>query len=153
MKNYHKFLLTFILVMLVLSPLASAFFPKSHYAVLEKSLKTPQDTQLYQACNNNKSLCMAGDMLTDWTVFFYYTKFINYKISHNPSFCTSLIDEANNEEELACAIGSRAHSGADLTSHTVMVPGAIVSTLIPNTIIHPFAEQKLDLWVEEQNPE
>lgn len=150
MKKYLLFL--FVSLLLVTSQI-SAFFPNTHYQTVLEALKKPSDSPLYKACNENKGYCLAGDMLSDVSVFWYYTKFIRYKVTHNPPLCKNLIKNAP-PELMACAVGACIHQqGADIVSHNTMVPKTITITKLPNVIVHPFAEQKLDVWIEKKYPQ
>jgi hypothetical protein len=143
-----------LLILLLIAPSILAFFPNSHYQTVLDALEEPQNTFLYNYCNRNVELCLAGDMLSDVSVYWYYTKFINYKITHTPALCSELLEASSTDDEKSCAVGACIHQqGADIVSHTMMVPGAIRNTYLPNAIIHPFAEQKLDLWVEDTHKE
>jgi len=147
-------ILPLIFISLLLVFTVSAHMPLTHWVDLEKAIDKASGStlDLYDACKNHLDLCYAGDTLTDVSVMYYYTYFKRYSITHSPTFCRALIDQARGEEELACAVGACIHQAQDLPSHTQMVPYAIEHTFLPNQIIHPFAEQHEDNIVNKQNP-
>jgi len=128
----------------IFSSNVSAFFPATHWYMTDKALETPIDSNLYGSCAKYPKLCYSGNILADVSVNFYYTYFQRYAVTHSPSFCRALLDEANGEEEMACAVGGCIHQPQDIHSHTVMMPYSIEHTFIPNVVIHPFAEQGLE---------
>lgn len=141
----------FLFLMSLIS--VSAFMPRyTHKLIHERSLVTPIDSDMYRACVAFPSLCYTGNVLTDVSVLFYYTERGKYSSTHSPSFCRKLLANADNQELLACAVGGCSHQPQDIVSHNKMVPHAIVNSFMVNNIIHVFAEQKLDNWVEKQYP-
>ena len=150
------YIVLLMLGLLLFSPLVSSFFPpQSHDFIIDRALDKPQTTEVYNACKNNRALCYAGNTLADISVYWYYQKFIRYKVTHTPTLCRDLLDSANGEEELACASGGCTHQSGDFVSHAFLtngedglVPTAIRKTLFPNAIIHPFAEEKVDIYVD-----
>lgn len=131
-----------------------AFFPDTHYYINEQALKTPiPGGAFYDACKNHPDECFSGNLMSDVSVIFYYTTFKRYAVTHSPAFCKALLEEANGDLENACAVGGCMHQTQDPLSHEDMVTYAIRHSLIPNSIIHPPAEQHLDNIVNAENPE
>lgn len=147
-----KKIFAFIILSMILINSVSAFMPPTHKLLTQESLKNPIDTEAYRSATEYPSLFYAGNVLTDISVFFYYTARSKYSATHSPSFCRSLLQNADTPELQACAWGGCSHQPQDITSHTKMVPHAIVNSLLVNNIIHVFAEQKLDNWVVKNNP-
>lgn len=142
-----------LLALSILAPLTSAFFPDTHYFIQKEVLKTPISSDIYSACANHPDQCFSGNLMSDVSVIFYYTTFKRYAVTHSPAFCKALLEEANGELENACAVGGCMHQTQDPISHEEMVTYAIRHSLIPNSIIHPPAEQHLDNIVNEAHPE
>lgn len=142
-----------LLFLLVGTINVSAFWKNTHKLDIVESLKIPQETEIYKACARRPDLCMSGNILTDFTVYWYYSRFVLYKITHTPVSCTKLIDAAKNEDELSCAAGSCTHQAADIIAHNELVPNCIRSSKITNEIIHAPCEQKVDLWVDDNYAE
>lgn len=139
--------------LLILSPLISANFPIGHdFTIFEALKKDHPNSDFYKACKNNPGICYASGMLPDITVYDYYTLFIRYRQTHIPTLCRDLLEKAVGEVELACAVSGCLHQHIDLESHTDMIPYAISKTFLPNVVIHPFTEQKLDLYITSNNP-
>ena len=146
-KNLLLILLTFFLISNV-----SAFFPITHSAIGQDLFNMSLDSNNYKSCKNNMNACMVGNILTDASVTFYYSNRDKYIYTHSPSFGISLLKNANSEVEIACAEGAMLHQSQDLISHKQMVPYCIKHTWLPNVIIHPFCEQKLDSILLRENP-
>jgi len=156
MRAYKLILI--ILSILFILPLVSAGFPISHKYIISESIKVQQETALYKACKSNPDICFAGNLLADFTVIDYIESFERYSATHRPSFCNRLINSAvgslgvSQEEELACAAGGCGHSAGDSHIHNELVPEMIRRLGMPNIMIHPFIEQKIDLRLIDKNP-
>lgn len=154
MKN-QKILAMFFIFCFVMMSIASvsAFMPKNtHKLIHTSSVADPVDSELWRACNKYPSLCYTGNVLTDISVIWYWTEGYKYAVTHSPNFCRALIEEANNDQEYACAVGGCLHQPADIVSHNDMVPYAIKHSLLANVVIHVFAEQQVDTWVTKNYP-
>jgi hypothetical protein len=149
----NKKLFLFVLMSLFLTTSVLAFMPPSHYFIFTEAMKNKVDSNLYDACAKYPNLCYSGNILTDVSVLYYYTYYARYTVTHSPSFCRALLDNANGEEQLACAVGACTHQPPDGISHNLGVPYSIQHTFLPNGIIHVYAEQHLDNWVILQNPQ
>ena len=131
----------------------AAFMPaNTHKLIHQTALETPIDSELYNACMKYPSLCYSGNVLTDVSVIWYWTEGYKYAVTHSPNFCRNLIESATNDKEYACAVGGCMHQPADIESHNKMVEYAIEHSLLTNAVIHVFAEQKVDNWVEDNYP-
>ena len=147
-----KLSLVLFLVVLIMTPLVSSFFPISHRYIFEKSLSVQIDSNIKRAIDKYPDLAYASSELVDVSVIYYLTKFSRYSVTHSPSFCRSLLENANTEKEIAIAGGCIIHLSSDLQSHNEMVPYSIKKTLLVNTLIHPFSEEHLDIYVENLDP-
>jgi len=164
MVKKYFILISMILIVSMIVPLGSSFMPKcTHKTIHDQSMANPIDSDFYRVCQKFPSLCYSANILTDVSVTFYYTQRNKYSSTHSPSFCRSLIENADNERLLACAVGGCMHNPSDLVSHnkvggndgvtgTGMVPNAIRNSKIANNVIHVFAEQHLDNWCEGEFP-
>ena len=149
-----KKILFLLFISILLVSTVSSWMPLTHYTDLQKSLDKASGSSLdlYKVAIKYPDLVYAGDTLTDFGIFYYYSYFKRYSIPHSPVFCRALLDQARGDEETACAVGCLEHQAADLASHTQMVPYCIEHTFLPNEIIHPFCEQHADNIVNSQNP-
>lgn len=145
-----QFLLIFIFIFCLAGIVAP--MPITHFYDWTESTKNPISSELYNACMKYPDLCFTGDVLEDVSVIYYFIDKSKYSATHSPSFCRELIENAANDQELACAVGGCMHLPQDLPSHTLMVPGAIKNSKLVNNVIHIFAEQKVDNWVVSNNP-
>ncbi|MBU0958779.1 MAG: zinc dependent phospholipase C family protein [Nanoarchaeota archaeon] len=147
-----KLLTTLILAIFLISSV-SAFMPATtHKLIHQQGVENPINSEMYRACTNHPKLCYVGNVLTDISVYFYYTARSKYSSTHSPSFVRSLIEHADTDEELACAGGSGIHQASDIVSHNEMVPESIIKSKLVNNVVHVFAEQKLDNWVRKKYP-
>lgn len=162
--KYKIIFLSMVLIFLLSINNINAFMPKfSHKYITDRALEQPIDSEFYRACMKYPKLCFSGVVLNDVSVIFYYTARGKYTATHNPPFCKELIDNIakipNREPERmrACAIGGCIHQPQDIPSHSLinnrdgMVAYSITHSLLMNNIIHVFAEQKLDNYVERKD--
>jgi|GEM_PF-5920020 len=159
----NKIILSSLIVFLMaifISSLASAFFPSSHRYIWEQSNMIPIDSDFYKVCAKYPDLCYAGNVETDVTVVFYYTSGILYSTDHQPPFCAAMLNNVakisgkDPEKMMACAVGACSHQSSDLGSHSDggLVSYSIKHSFLVNNIIHTFAEQKVDNYVERKSP-
>lgn len=160
-----KIILIFILGMVMINLISvQAFMPKfSHKLIWDKSIETPIDSEWYRACVKYPELCYSSLVLNDVSVIFYYTQRGKYTATHNPPFCKELLDNIakipgkDPERMRACAVGGCLHPAGDIASHSLtngvgMVNYAITHSFLANNLVHVFSEQKLDSWLERQDP-
>lgn len=147
-----KKIFLFMILGVFLISLTSAYFPDTHYYENKMTIAEPISSEFYQSCANNPDHCYSGNILSDVSVIFYYTSFQKYAVTHSPAFCEQMLDQANGPIENACAVGACLHQTQDLHSHNEMVPHSIRVSLLPNSFIHPPAEQHLDSIVNKENP-
>lgn len=154
MINKKLFAILFLCFMLVgTMAQVSAYMPRyTHKLIHQTALQEPVNSELYNACMKYPSLCYTGNVLTDISVIWYWTEGYKYAVTHSPNFCRALIEESKNDKDYACAIGGCMHQPSDIVSHNKMVPWAIEHSFLANTVIHVFAEQKVDNWVEDNYP-
>lgn len=158
MKNKTLLLLFALLIL----PTINAFMIPTHDYLQTTSTETyiGSSTSFYESAVKYPKLVFIGNTLTDISVAYYYVnKGTKYEITHSPGFCQAMLDNAvgtpgvtTQEEEFACAVGSCVHASQDWVSHTQMVPYSIRHTGLPNEVIHVFAEQHLDNYVQKNYP-
>jgi len=147
-----KKILMFLIITLLMINCVSAFMPLTHKYIQQQAIENQIDSEMYRVLTKYPNLAYAGNVLTDISVFFYYTARSKYSATHSPNFCRSLLQNADTEEKLACAVSGCTHQPQDIVAHNKLVPHAILNSLFVNNIIHVFSEQKLDNWVERNNP-
>ena len=158
-RNIIGFILAFFIVVSIAN--VSAFFPVTHKYLENELMNTYSgNSEFYQTCLEYPDLCYVGNVLTDLSVVYYFVEGgVKYEVTHSPGFCLGNLNNVKSyegvtiEESRACAIGSCLHASQDLVSHKEMVPYAIRHTGMANTVIHVFAEQKLDNFVLKNNPD
>lgn len=161
MKYKFLYLVVCSIFLISLASNASAFFPVTHRYIWEQATLQPIDTEFYTACMKYPDLCYAGNILVDVTVIFYYSQGVLYSTAHQPPFCSAMLDNiakipgADPERMRACAISACSHQSGDLPSHSDsgLVQYSIKHSFLTNSIIHTFAEQKVDSYLENKYPE
>jgi hypothetical protein len=148
--NKKLFFLPFFLLLLISS--AFAFFPDTHTFMLDRLCESNVQSSVKTICCNNYPSCLAGVSMVDISVVYYFTEFQKYEITHSPSYCNRMIQLASDDETRAFAYGTCIHQLQDSVSHNYLVPYSISHTAIPNTVVHIFAEERLDDIIEGANP-
>jgi hypothetical protein len=152
-KAIHIIIAVIMLSILLLEGV-NAMMPRyTHKLMHELGTQNQSNTEIYRICNKYQTECYVGNVLTDVSVVWYWTKFDNYDVTHSPNFARALLENAKNEQEIACAGGNMVHQAEDIVSHNNMVPYSITHSGLSNMVIHVFAEQKVDNWVEKNYPE
>lgn len=122
----------------------SAWGPNVHLNIFEKALNLENSTLISQLTRANYDACLSGLVYADVGIFEYYTNFKSYKGLHNYNTVDEMLRIAKNERERAFSYCFKAHLAADGVSHNLFVPNAIKSTKLPNYIIHPIQELKIE---------
>lgn len=153
-KIFSLIFVSLFLFVLMLS-IGSSFMPKNtHKFIWDQALKYPVDSETYKACVKYPNLCYSGQVLADVSVVFYWLNGgVKYDVTHSPVFCRGVMEAVTDDKSLACAVGICGHSPIDIVSHNEMVPYSIKHSFLVNNIIHMFAEQKVDNWVEKNDPD
>jgi hypothetical protein len=131
---------------------AIAYMPVTHGYMFDSSKEIPINSEMYKACAKYPDLCYSGDVMTDVSVIFYFLDRSKYSSTHSPSFCRTLLENSNGDEEMACAVGSCLHLAQDMVSHNELVPNAVLKTKLKNSVVHIFAEQKVDNYLTSKYP-
>lgn len=154
MKKKIPIITLLVIFSLFLLPNVNALFPDSHHYIHLKICDTQTTTSPIKTlvCDKYPKEALAGDLITDISVVYYYTEdFTRYDITHSQNFCQRMIEEAENDRQLAVAYGVCLHQIHDSQSHNILVPHSIVNTLTPNAFIHPIAEFRVEeLLLNEQ---
>jgi hypothetical protein len=154
-----KGLILFVVLSMVFSVImlqsASGFFPLTHSHEIHEACKKEYTTDLAKMCCDDEKACIMGNTLADISVIYYLEKGLKkYTVTHSDYFCFLAIDEARTTTEKAIAAGICLHAtGSDRIAHNKLVPYAIEHTGLPNVIIHPFAEQKMEDYIISIDPE
>jgi hypothetical protein len=139
-----KFFIFFITLML-LSSSCFAWGPFVHFSKFQKamdddSIQSPVKDKILA----NYDACLAGIEAPDVGVIYYYTNFKAYQSLHDWNYQQKLLELASNDAEETFAICYGIHLVQDTVSHNFFVPDRIRSTKIPNALIHPVVELKID---------
>jgi len=154
MKKLFSLFIVALMSLMLVSPLVSSFFPVTHRYQQVELLNTYEgDSQFYEACLRNSDSCYVGNVLSDFSIAWYFLNGgENYIVSHSPSFGRALFRNAVGDVEVICAVGASLHFSQDYQSHNFMVPDSIRRTGLPNSILHVFAEQHGDTIISERYP-
>jgi hypothetical protein len=87
---------------------------------------------------------LVGFEYPDVGIFEYYTNFKDYAGTHNYNVPDEMLRIAKNDRERAFAYCYKLHLAEDSVSHNFYVPVQIKRTKIPDYIIHPIAELKIE---------
>jgi len=152
-----KILLIGLILIALLSNISSAFGPHMHNYILDRVKVDGNETDIVQLCLSggaNEQAARAGAMIPDTTVVFYYAKGgANYKVAHNWLAQQNLMQEAQTDNEKCFAWGYSMHLIADSISHTKAIPQKIEKTKVPNWLLHPLWEKKVDSELASEHPE
>jgi len=118
--------------------------PNYHLWDLDKSLEEEPDALIAQTILDNYDACLCGLEYADVGIFEYYTNFKEYAGLHNYNVPTELLRLAKNDRDRAFAYCWKIHLATDGISHNYFVPAEIRRTKLPNYIIHPIKELKIE---------
>jgi len=137
--------LAFLLTIMLVEPIY-AWGPYSHLAITFNALERMkgEPTSAYAIIMNNLDAFLCGLMFSDVSVVDYYTKFENYRATHNWAFVLKLKELAKTDDELAFVYGVAIHLVQDSIAHNLYIPEKIRSTLTRNDIIHPLVEGRIE---------
>lgn len=144
--NKKTLLLSFIFMSLLLLPLGSSPGPNLHLNGLDEILADPtvNDTLIANMINENYDACLAGLEYPDVGIFEYYTNFKAYAQLHDYNVVEEMLRVARNDRDKTFAYCYKIHLAEDSPSHNFYVPAAIRRTKLPNYIIHPIQELKVE---------
>jgi len=146
MKN-KILLITFLSITLILcysSVIAPG--PNMHLKLALSAINDPEvnNTLIANIIQNNLDACFVGVEYADSGIFEYYTNFKAYAGLHNYNMVDELLKLAKNDRDRAFAYCWKLHLAADSVSHNFFVPAEIRKTKLPNYIIHPIKELKIE---------
>lgn len=118
--------------------------PNLHLFTLEEGMNETEETLIKGIIESNYDACLAGLVYADVGIFEYYTNFKAYKGLHNYNVVEEMLNIARNDRDRAFAYCYKIHLAGDSVSHNFYVPAAIKRTKLPNYIIHPIQELKIE---------
>jgi hypothetical protein len=142
MKKLFLFLL--LLFSLVLTPSVLSWGPNYHYNITMDALAQAKDSLIKQTIENNMDGCLSGLSYPDVGIFYYYTDFKEYAGLHNYNIVDEMLRIATNDQQRAFAYCYKIHLAEDAVSHNYIVPQAIRQYKLPNYVVHPIVELKLE---------
>jgi hypothetical protein len=137
------------LFLLVILPNINAFGNQLHYNTTflitqDKDCKTQDCPLIQKIIQENWDACLTGLEYPDVSIKYYWTNFKVYKGLHSYTTVDEMLRIANNDRQRAFAYCWKIHLAQDGISHNYNVPAAIRTTKLPNFIIHPVQELKID---------
>lgn len=125
-------------------PSVSAFGPHTHFNITMSALAKSEHTLIKKIIEDNYDACLAGLAYPDVGIFEYFTNFKEYQSLHSYNTVNEMLRIARNDRDRAFAYCFKIHLAQDAISHNYFVPEAIRSTKLPNYIIHPIHELKIE---------
>jgi len=120
---------------------AKAWGPNTHVCMTKVALqRANQESLIMQLVNSEMDAFMCGLAFPDISVLYYYTKFEDYRATHNWLFYSRLKEEATTNRERVFAYGVAVHLIQDSTAHNSYVPMKVRQTLGSNFYTHPMVE-------------
>ena len=142
-----------ILSVIMMSDLVSAWGPHTHTYVVDELFKSPERSSILMECLEHKDAFLAGSEIPDITVVYYFEHGgRDYKVTHNWNFQQEVMAEARTVDERCFAYGIGSHLIADAIAHEYAVPDKIISTYLPNWLVHPMVEKKYDSILVARKP-
>ncbi len=147
MKQQNSLVLSMFFMTVLLLGSVSSWMPETHTFINEEALVQSPNSEVGKLINSGYyEDFIACDVLTDISVFYYFTEGFNqigtkYKQTHTQNLCHRMIQLAKNDAQRACAYGVCAHHVQDAVSHNSFVPRVIRKTKLVNGLIHVFAEE------------
>lgn len=115
-----------------------------HLNLTQVAINQSEETLIKGLIVENWDACLIGLEYVDVGIFYYYTNFKAYKGLHNYNVVEEMLRIAKNDRERTFAYCWKLHLAEDAVSHNYNVPAAIRSTKLPNYIIHPIQELKIE---------
>lgn len=133
-----------------------AWGPATHTWITNELLENPDGNTILELCSatdENWDAFMAGSMIPDITVVYYFEHgAVQYRATHNWNFQQEVMNQATTDYEKAFAYGIAQHLVSDSVAHQHVVPDSITSHNIPNWLLHPLLEQKYDSHLVQEHP-
>lgn len=142
--NKFFVLLLSLTVMLITIPSVLAFGPNTHFNITMTALEQSNNSLIKNIIEDNFDSCLSGLEYPDVGIFEYFTNFKNYAALHNYNVVDEMLRLAKNDKDRAFAYCYKIHLSEDAVSHNYYVPVAIKKSKIPNYLIHPIEELKIE---------
>lgn len=141
-----KQILLMLGTLIILSSINLIIAPGENYHLwdLDKGLTQEPNTLISSIIKDNYDACLCGLTYADVGIFYYYTSFKDYAGLHNYNVPDELLRLAKNDRDRAFAYCWKVHLATDSVSHNYFVPAEIEKTKLPNDIIHPIKELKIE---------
>lgn len=138
-----KRLIAILMLSVILLPLIGAYGPHTHVDITFDEVEV-SDSLIASLIKENPDACRAGLLYADSGIFFYYDNFQLYKGLHDYNTADRLLQLARDDRQRTFAYCWKIHLAQDGTSHTFFVKAAIERWKIPNYVIHPITELKIE---------
>lgn len=138
-----KIFILFFMFLLVIN-VCFGWGPNTHLHITKQALEESEDTLIKTIIEDNMDACYVGLIYPDVGIFYYYTNFKVYAGLHNYNTGNEILRLASNDRERAFAYCYKIHLAEDGVSHNYYVPSAIIKSKMPNYIIHPIVELKIE---------
>lgn len=145
MKKQILLLVAFSLI-LIAQPV-KAWGPITHVYIYDELRETSQfqASPYYYTITRNENYYIAGSLVNDMTVMYYYSSGQQYPATHNWQFYQCFLNKATTQQEIALAYGmAMGHLLPDYVAHNFYVPSKIKNFYIPNFPLHPIVEAQFE---------
>lgn len=144
MKCKILFLLPIFLFVIFSLNSVSAWGNNLHTNLSLRAIALENNTLISQIIQTNIDACYSGLVYADVGIFYYYTNFKQYAGLHNYNVVDEMLRIARNDRDRAFAYCYKLHLAEDSISHNFYIPAQIKKTKLPNYIIHPIMELKVE---------
>jgi hypothetical protein len=147
MKNKLLILsLSSVFLTILFCNLVPAPGPNFHFVTVNEILHEAgtNSTLIAKLINDNFDACLVGFEYPDVGIFEYYTNFKDYAGTHNYNVPDEALRIAKNDRERVFAYCYKLHLAEDSVSHNFFVPVTIKKTKLPNYLVHPIQELKIE---------
>lgn len=146
MKKYYNIIL--LILALVCVPGVFAWGNQVHYNITMAALNESAPSIIKTIIMNNMDGCLSGIEYPDVSIFYYYGSDgklgRDYVGTHNYNIVDKMLSIATNDKERAFAYCYKIHLAEDGVSHNYIVPQAIRDYKLPNYVLHPIQELKIE---------
>ncbi len=152
-----RLMIILVVMFLLVVPMVSSFGPHTHnYIINQLKEKAPEGSVLKDCLDGGiKEMAFrSGAEISDTTITKYFTDGgKDYKILHNWNFQQEMMNRAITPDEKCFCWGISCHLTPDSVAHTQAIPPKIKRYRIPNWLLHPLWEKKVDSQLVADHPE
>lgn len=132
------------MMIIVIQPV-KAWGPNTHLNITDTAIATFDEPSIVlDIIQENWDACLVGLEYPDVGIFQYYTNHKDYSGLHKFNIVDEMLRIAESDRERAFAYCYKIHLAEDSISHNMYVPAGIRKSKLPDYIIHPIIELKIE---------